>query len=57
MRCGLKALKKRKLTVAGSDEGNVRLLEDATDNPASLAKASKTDISKMYWSENPWVAS
>ena len=51
------ARKKRKLTVAGKLEGNVRLCSACISSPASAAMASKTGISKMYWSEKPWVAS
>ena len=51
------ALKKRKLTVAGRVEGNVRLKALSICKPASLAMASNTGISRMYWSENPCVAS
>ena len=51
------ARKKRKLTVAGKLEGNVRLCSVCISSPASAAMASKTGISKMYWSEKPWVAS
>ena len=54
---GGQARKKRKLTVAGKVEGNVRLCSACISSPASAAMASKTGISKMYWSEKPWVAS
>ena len=54
---GGQARKKRKLTVAGKLEGNVRLCSACISSPASAAMASKTGISKMYWSEKPWVAS
>ena len=53
----VQARKKRKLTVAGKLEGNVRLCSACISSPASAAMASKTGISKMYWSEKPWVAS
>lgn len=53
----VQARKKRKLTVAGKLEGNVRLCSACISSPASAAMASKTGISKMYWSEKPCVAS
>ena len=42
------ARKKRRLTVAGKVEGNVRLCSACISSPASAAMASKTGISKMY---------
>ena len=53
----VQARKKRKLTVAGKLEGNVRLCSVCISSPASAAMASKTGISRVYWSEKPWVAS
>ena len=54
---GPQARKKRRLTVAGNDDGNVRLTSVSICKPASSAIASKTGISTMYWSLYPWVAS
>ena len=51
------ARKYRKLTVAGSRSGNVRLEISTISSPASPAKVSKTGSSTMYWSVSPWVAS
>jgi len=45
---GGQARKKRRLTVAGKLEGNVRLCSACISSPASAAMASKTGISKMY---------
>jgi len=45
------------LTVAKSELGNLEKYRSSLFKPISLMTFRNESISKIYWSENPWVAS